>query len=43
MPVDLEKKILSGQNIVVPVYGDATNRRLTARSNKTWWRPISSC
>ncbi|CAI1156872.1 Inner membrane transport permease ybhS [Serratia quinivorans] len=26
MPVDLEKKILSGQNIVVPVYGDATNR-----------------
>ncbi|MFP7608557.1 ABC transporter permease [Serratia quinivorans] len=26
MPVDLEKEILSGQNIVVPVYGDATNR-----------------
>ncbi|GBU12484.1 hypothetical protein AwEntero_10850 [Enterobacterales bacterium] len=26
MPVDLEKKILSGQNIVIPVYGDATNR-----------------
>ncbi|MEB6337109.1 ABC transporter permease [Serratia rhizosphaerae] len=26
MPVDLEKKILHGENIVVPVYGDATNR-----------------
>ncbi|MBB6117054.1 ABC transporter permease [Rahnella rivi] len=26
MPVDLEKKILAGQNIVIPVYGDATNR-----------------
>lgn len=26
MPVDLEKKILSGQDIVIPVYGDATNR-----------------
>ncbi|MBH1929757.1 ABC transporter permease [Serratia rubidaea] len=26
MPVNLEKKILHGENIVVPVYGDATNR-----------------
>ncbi|AVF36022.1 ABC transporter permease [Rahnella sikkimica] len=26
MPVDLEKKILAGENIVIPVYGDATNR-----------------
>ncbi len=26
MPVDLEKKILAGQDIVIPVYGDATNR-----------------
>lgn len=26
MPVDLEKKILAGQSIVIPVYGDATNR-----------------
>ncbi|BBI92866.1 putative transporter subunit: permease component of ABC superfamily [Serratia symbiotica str. Tucson] len=26
MPVDLEKKILHGENIVVPMYGDATNR-----------------
>lgn len=26
MPANLEKKILNGQNIVVPVYGDATNR-----------------
>ncbi|NMP25823.1 ABC transporter permease [Rahnella sp. SAP-1] len=26
MPVDLEKKILAGEAIVIPVYGDATNR-----------------
>jgi ABC-2 type transport system permease protein len=26
MPVDLEKKILHGENIVIPVFGDATNR-----------------
>lgn len=26
MPVDLEKKILAGEDIVIPVYGDATNR-----------------
>lgn len=26
MPVDLEKKILSGRDVVIPVYGDATNR-----------------
>jgi len=26
MPVNLEKKILHGENIVVPTYGDATNR-----------------
>lgn len=25
MPVDLEKKILHSENIVVPMYGDATN------------------
>ncbi|MFN3071383.1 ABC transporter permease [Serratia sp. J2] len=26
MPVDLEKKILNGKNIEIPVFGDATNR-----------------
>ncbi|WP_145580082.1 ABC transporter permease [Yersinia vastinensis] len=26
MPTDLEKKILNGESIVIPVYGDATNR-----------------
>ncbi|ATM97413.1 multidrug ABC transporter permease [Yersinia frederiksenii] len=26
MPMDLEKKILNGESIVIPVYGDATNR-----------------
>lgn len=26
MPVDLEKKILSGEQVAIPVYGDATNR-----------------
>ena len=26
MPIDLEKKILAGEAIVIPVYGDATNR-----------------
>lgn len=26
MPVDLEKKILSGKQVAIPVYGDATNR-----------------
>ncbi|KAA8728319.1 ABC-2 type transport system permease protein [Ewingella americana] len=26
MPVDLEKKILAGSDVVIPVYGDATNR-----------------
>lgn len=26
MPTDLEKKILAGESIVIPVYGDATNR-----------------
>ncbi|EIC84677.1 ABC transporter permease [Serratia sp. M24T3] len=26
MPIDLEKKILAGEDIVIPVYGDATNR-----------------
>ncbi|WP_338883594.1 ABC transporter permease [Xenorhabdus sp. TH1] len=26
VPVDFEKRLLSGQNVTVPVYGDATNR-----------------
>lgn len=43
MPVDLEKKLLAGKAVTIPVYGDATNRLPNGRSSRMCRQPTRRC